>query len=183
MSEVVSSSLVDAELKPKRHSWFETLSCMFEKMKVGGRRKRTTSPSTPRISASHSTALNTAHRKLISLRHAFQCKNKHCKKQKCPKTKLLLVHVSTCKNKDCDVPDCIISRRLLSHYRYCTNMECPLCMPIRVFLCFVSIGYCKFTAHHIFLLIVTKNPSICHTHSLTHSLTRSLTQSLTYLPL
>ena len=129
---MVSSSLVDAELKPKRHSWFETLSCMFEKMKVGGSRKRTTSPSTPRISASHSTALNTAHRKLISLRHAFQCKNKHCKKQKCPKTKLLLVHVSTCKNKDCDVPDCIISRRLLSHYRYCTNMECPLCMPIRV---------------------------------------------------
>ena len=126
---------MSAKVKTKRNSWFDVITSMFQNMKVGATTKKSTksSPtSSPTKRLVHSKALNTAHRKLIRLRHAFQCQDAHCTKPSCPSTKKLLMHISTCKKKNCDVSDCIISRRLLSHYRYCTNMECPLCMPIRV---------------------------------------------------
>ena len=119
------------KVKTKRNSWFDTITSMFQNMKVGATTKKS-KKSSPTSRLVHSKALNTAHRKLIRLRHAFQCQDAHCTKPSCPSTKKLLMHISTCKKKNCDVSDCIISRRLLSHYRYCTNMECPLCMPIRV---------------------------------------------------
>jgi hypothetical protein len=124
---------MSVRVKKKRNSWFDAITCMFEKMKGGGKTQKSTTPSpTSPKRLGHSRALNTAHRQLICLRHAFQCKNIHCTKSNCQNMKKLLLHISTCKNKDCDATDCITSRRLLSHYRDCVNMECPLCMPIRV---------------------------------------------------
>ena len=102
------------KVKTKRNSWFDTITSMFQNMKVGATTKKS-KKSSPTSRLVHSKALNTAHRKLIRLRHAFQCQDAHCTKPSCPSTKKLLMHISTCKKKNCDVSDCIISRRLLIH--------------------------------------------------------------------
>jgi len=77
--------------------------------------------------------LNSAHKQLLYLRHAYQCHSLHCELVSCGFMKKLLSHITSCKlhNNKCRVQACQGSRRLLCHYHNCNDSKCTLCEPVR----------------------------------------------------